>query len=222
MTELEQSWADRLGDAGEGAKAGAALGATIGSIVPGVGTAIGGAAGGVIGGAVALARSLTGQPHAEAEAPALAQAVQDVTGIADQTQAVAVLQADPVKLEAFRLEALDIRAKAEAARDAAITERFRDALADNAGARTMALAQKDRVTARFTMALDAAIIASFVGLLLVVMLRGLPDSEISRLIVLPAFGVLGTLVTQVIQFHRGSSASSQVKTQLLAAERERR
>ncbi len=135
MSELERSWAERLGDAGDGAKAGAAFGATVGSIVPGVGTAIGGAAGAVVGGIVGLARGLTGQPHARAEAPALTQAAEAVAGVADAAQALAVLQADPVKAEEFRVQALGIRAEAQQARDAHILAVIQADAEDRAGAR---------------------------------------------------------------------------------------
>ncbi len=140
MSDLERSWAERLGDAGDGAKAGAAFGATVGSIVPGVGTAIGGAAGAVVGGIVGLARGLTGQPHAEAEAPALAEAAQAITGVADQAQQVALLAADPVRAEEFRVQALGIRAAAEQARDAHFLALVQAADKDRADARAQTLA----------------------------------------------------------------------------------
>lgn len=211
---LEDEWSARLSDAGDGAKAGAALGATIGSIVPVLGTAAGGAAGAVVGGLVGLARNLTNQPHAEDEAPALAQAAQAITGVADQAQQVALLAADPVAAERFRIEALRVRADAEAARMAHVVALVQAANADRAGARAADAARTGPL--RYASLGVTLLIFGLYGGVLVATMFGfttpLPDD----------MATLRNLALAASFFWLGSNFSSARKTDLLAAERDRR
>lgn len=119
----ETSWGDRLGSAATSTLAGVAGGAMLGP--PGM----------IVGGLVGLARSLTSQPHAEDEKPALQQVAQALTGIANPDQQVAALQADPVKANEFRVQALRIRAETEAARQAHVLALVQAANEDRIGAR---------------------------------------------------------------------------------------
>lgn len=222
MSELERGWAERLGDAGEGAKAGAAIGATLGSVVPGVGTVIGGAAGGVIGGLVGLARELTGQPHADAEAPALAKVAQVVAGVADTAQAEAVLRADPIAAERFRVEALGIRAAAEQARDAHFLALVQAADKDRADARAqnLALVQAGSPLAWGAPVVGALVLAAFGTAMVLALLRAIPQG--SETVINVLLGTLAAMATQVVNYYLGSSVGSARKDSVLAVERERR
>lgn len=97
--------------------------------------AIGGPPGMIVGGIVGLARHLTSQPHETKEAPALQQAAQAITGIADAAEQVVALEADPVKSEAFRLKALEIRAATQEAERAHLLAMFKAANEDRDAAR---------------------------------------------------------------------------------------
>lgn len=211
---LEEDWTARLGDVGDGVKAGAGIGAAFGSVMPGIGTAIGGGVGAAVGGLVGLARNLTNQPHGEEEAPALAEAARAITGEADPARQVAVLQADPVANERFRLDALAVRARAEKDRDAHILAVFRADAADRAGARA---ADAGRTGALKYASLGVTLLVfGLYGGVLVGQMYGLPSP-------LPDdMATLRNLALAASFFWLGSNFSSWRKTDILAAERERR
>lgn len=206
----ETSWTDRLGSAATSTLAGVAGGAMLGP--PGM----------IVGGLVGLARSLTSQPHADDEAPALQQVAQALTGVADPQQQVAALQADPVKADEFRVAALRIRAEAETARQALLLGMMQAANEDRAGARghTLELAKAGSAISWGAPIVSVVLLLMFGAVLALVLLRGLPEGV--RDIALVLLGTLGTMATQVPNYWLGSSAGSSRKTDLLASERERR
>lgn len=214
MSDTGTDWNALLNAAADGAKAGAAGGATIGSIFPGVGTVVGGAAGGVIGGIVGVARSLTGQPHGDDEAPALAQAAQAITGVADQAQQVAALAADPVKAEEFRVQALAVRARAEQARMAHVVALVQAANADRAGARAADAARTGPL--RYASLGITLIIFGLYGGVLAASMLGYATPQPDDM------ATLRNLALAAAFFWLGSNFSSARKTDILAAERERR
>lgn len=192
-----------------------------------VGTGVAGGAalgpvGMAIGGLVGLARSLTSQPHAEAEAPALAEAAQDITGIADPVQAAALIAADPVASEQFKLRALEVRAKAQADRDAHFLAALQTDAADRAGARaqTLALAQAGSPIAWGAPVVGVLVLAAFGAAMVLALLRAIPQG--SETVINVLLGTLAAMATQVVNYYLGSSVGSARKDSVLAAERERR
>lgn len=176
----------------------------------------GGPMGMALGGLVGLARSLTSQPHAEAEAPALAQAAEAVTGLADEAQAASAILADPIKAEAFRLEALDIRAKAQAARDAHLLAMLQADAADRANARA-ADAQRTGPLRYATLGICIFLLslyATIVGLIM----YGLPTPPPDDMATLRALAIAAAFYWTGSS--RGSAAKDERKSD--AAEQERR
>lgn len=210
MSDLERSWAERLGDVAVNVGTGVAGGAALGPV------------GMAIGGLVGLARSLTSQPHAEAEAPALAEAAQDITGIADPVQAAALIAADPVASEQFKLRALEVRAKAQADRDAHFLAALQTDAADRAGARaqTLALAQAGSPIAWGAPVVGVLVLAAFGAAMVLALLRAIPQG--SETVINVLLGTLAAMATQVVNYYLGSSVGSARKDSVLAAERERR
>lgn len=231
------SW---LGDVGGGAKTGAGIGAAIGSVVPGVGTAIGTAAGGAIGGVVGLAANLFPEtvggllsgPNAEAIAPAIEKTVRDTVGTADPGVAAARLADDPALNET-----LAARFRAIADVEASLTERFRAEVLDRGDARkTYAASQAtgNRTADR----LAWLILGSFLAVALAILagcgllLSGrvsLSGTGVSPEVAVAVSGLVGAILgyfsanaQQVSSFYYGSNAASQHKTELLAAQRDRR
>lgn len=210
MSDLERSWAERLGDAAVSVGAGVAGGAALGPV------------GMAVGGLVGLARALTSQPHAEAEAPALAEAAREITGVADAAQAEAVLRADPVAGERFRVEALGIRAAAEQARDAHFLALVQAADKDRADARAqnLALVQAGSPLAWGAPVVGALVLAAFGTAMVLALLRAIPQG--SETVINVLLGTLAAMATQVVNYYLGSSVGSARKDSALAAERERR
>lgn len=175
-----------------------------------------------LGGLVGLARSLTSQPHAEAEAPALALAAQDITGVADPAQAAALIAADPVASEQFKLRALEVRAKAQADRDAHFLAALQTDAADRAGARaqTLALAQAGSPIAWGAPVVGVLVLAAFGAAMVLALLRAIPQG--SETVINVLLGTLAAMATQVVNYYLGSSVGSARKDSVLAAERERR
>lgn len=194
----ETSWGDRLGSAATSALAGVAGGAILGP--PGM----------IIGGLVGLARSLTSQPHADDEAPALQRVAQALTGVADHAQQVAALQADPVKADEFRVQALRIRAEAESARNAHIVALVEAANKDRAGAREQ---MATMITAGSVLRFGAAIVTLIIlGLFGFVIFNGSHiDSDLKE--------TLKVLSVAAASYWIGSSAGSASKDTRLATER---
>ena len=199
----ERSWPERLGDAAIGVAGGVASGAA------------GGPLGMAIGGALALARSITNTPHADSEQTALAAAAEAIAGVADEAQAVAVLQADPVKSERFRVEALKIRADAEAARDANMLAVIKAADADRSSAR-IADSQRTGVLAYATLGVSVFILLLWSVIMLASVFGYSPISPLTD-----DMATLRNLAIATASFWIGSSAGSVTKTALLANERAR-
>lgn len=195
----ETSWGDRLGSAATSTLAGVAGGAILGP--PGM----------ILGGLVGLARSLTSQPHADDEAPALQQVAQALTGVADQAHQIAVLQADPVKADEFRVQALRIRAEAEASRNAHIVALVEAANTDRAGARDQ---MATMVTASSVLRFGAAIVTLIIlGLFGFVIFNGSHiDPDLKE--------TLKVLSVAAASYWIGSSAGSASKDTRLATRSE--
>lgn len=63
---------------------------------------------------------------------------------------------------------------------------------------------------------DALVLLLFAGCVGVVMFRGLPDPGLGRDVFVGLLGTVGTLAVTIVNYHRGSSAGSAAKTQLMA------
>lgn len=192
----ETNWGDRLGSAATSALAGVAGGAILGP--PGM----------IVGGLVGLARSLTSQPHAEDERPALQHVAQALTGIANPDQQLTALQADPVKQDEFRLQALRIRAEAETARQAHMLALAEAANRDRVGAREQMEAM---VTAGSVLRFGAAIVTLIIlGLFAFVIFSGARvDPDLKE--------TLKVLSVAAASYWIGSSAGSASKDTRLAS-----
>lgn len=173
--------------------------------------AIGGPPGMIVGGIVGLARHLTSQPHETKEAPALQQAAQAITGIADAAEQVVALEADPVKSEAFRLKALEIRAATQEAERAHMLAMFKAANEDRAGARkqTGELVAAGSPIAWGAPVVSAILLLLFAAVMGIVLLKGVPSGDATATALINILlGTLAAMTTSVVSYWVGSSAGS--------------
>ena len=193
--------------AAEDGLAGAVKGAAAGSIVPGIGTA----AGGLIGLATALVPHVFG---ADAK-PALRAAAEVVTGQTAEADQVTALTSDPGLTEQFRVQALQIAADREAARDTAVQNQIEAGLAGvaNARATTVDLAGKGSAIAWGAPVVSLVVLVTFGLVVALALLRPLPVGSEAILNVL--LGVLARDGDHVVGYWVGSSAGSAAKTDLL-------
>lgn len=202
----------------QGAVAGGAIGAAAGTVVPGVGNAVGAVAGTVGGGLVGLARSLWPEtvgglldgPAGAQVAPLVENTLRQVAGAESPGAVTAAIAADP---ELGREIEARLNVMAEMERIAAADRK-------DARAAMAALAQTGSSIAWGAPVVSVIVLVAFAGTMALTLLRAIPPGSETVLNVL--LGTLAAMATSVVSFWVGSSAGSQRKTDLLAAERERR
>jgi hypothetical protein len=139
---------------------------------------------------------------AAAVADKVGKAAADIFGTQDAATIDAQVASDPAKADAF------------AARLQADTDRLKAELADieNARGTTVALAQSGSQIAWGAPVVSVTVTAGFIGILLVMILRVVPDSGVVNVLV----GTLATAFGSVVNYWLGSSVGSHAKTDQLA------
>lgn len=193
---------------GTGALEDAAKGAAAGSIVPGLGT--------VAGGLIGLAASLAGHMLPASAKPALSAAAKAITGASDEAGQVAAINSDSAMADTFRVQALQIQADAEAARDQALNDRITAALADVADARkqTIALAASGSSIAWGAPVISVIVLVSFGVMASLVLVYGVPTGAETVASVL--LGYVGAMATATVSYWVGSSKGSSDKANVIA------
>jgi len=193
---------------GTGVLTDTAKGAAAGSVVPGLGT--------IAGGLIGLAASLAGHVLPDSAKPALSAAAQAITGVSDEAGQVAAIVSDPSVAESFRVQALQIQADAEAARDQALNDRISAALADVADARktTVALAGSNSLIEYGAPIISIIVLIAFGIMASLVLVYGIPTGAETVASVL--LGYLGAMATAVTSYWVGSSQGSNEKSHIIA------
>lgn len=185
-----------------------AKGAAAGSI----GGPVGAAAGGLIG----LASSLVPHVFGEDAKPALQAVAQAITGATDEAAQVEVLSSDPAAIAQFKVQALQIAADREAARDQAISDRLSARLADVQDARktTVDLAQTKSPIAWGTPIVSGLVLGTFALMCGIVLFRAVPDGSMP--LAQGLLEVFKILAVTVVAYWCGSSAGSARKDERIA------
>ncbi len=196
---------------------GAAKGAAMGSVVPGIGTVIGGAAGAALAVAPEVGKWLFGETGKQV-AEQVAATVEAVTGTSDPEAQRDVL-ADPEKATELRVKLLAIAGEREAARDAHHLAMFRAAAEDRDAARKAqaTLVASGSAMAWATPIISGVVLFSFLGVILLIAIRGVPAGAETILNIL--VGTLVAMATSVVSYYVGSSQGSASKEKLLASRR---
>ena len=189
-------------------------GAAAGPAVPGAGTALGAVGGIALDLAPELGRWLFGLDSAPVTL-AVQQAVHAVTG-ADEPVAQAAALADPDLAGKLRVRLAGIAATYAAAAGTAAEMRLSAQLADvaNARAATVQPAQSGSTMAWGAPVTSLVVLATFGGVVSLVLLRPIPADSGPVLNVL--LGTLAAMATNVVGYWVGSSAGSARKDERLA------
>ena len=161
-----------------------------------------------------LAQWLFGS-RAAATTQAVAQAVQVVTGTADETAAQTVLARDPQLATQLRVQLAQIAAAAEQAERQGELDGLAAQLKDVADARlqTVGLAQARSAVQWAPPVVSIVVLSTFGVVMWAALTRALPPG--SETILNMLLGTLAAMATSVVAYWVGSSAGSATKTDML-------